>query len=273
MSYAVGCVPYLNAKPMVWPFRADDSPVQVRFDVPSRLPAMLDAGEVQAILVSSIESLRRPRAADGVSISSRGPVASVRMFSRVPFGQIERLALDQSSMTSNALGQILLAELHGVRPQTRTLPNDLEIMLSQADAGILIGDAGMRTEGEGLHIMDLGEAWTILTGLPFVWALWVGGSELDAKLAVHLATAPPTTLGVLESVLPQFATESGFDIATARHYFTEIMDYGFGDEHRRGLAAFADRITHHGLAQDLRMPEFVGFNATAAPGSGFHRGR
>lgn len=263
MSYAVGCVPYLNAKPLVEPFRSDNSPVQVRFEVPSKLPAMLDRGEVQAILVSSIESLRRPRVADGVSISTLGEVMSVRLFSRVPFEKIERLALDQSSMTSNALVQILLAELHGCRPIASAMPPDLDLMLEHADAGLLIGDNGMRTEGSGLHIMDLGAAWTELTGLPFVWALWVGEDGLTPELAGHLAAAAPRTLAKLGDVLPRFATESGFMEPLARHYLTEIMDYGFGEAHRAGLAAYAERAAALGLIENPQLPEIV--SSLAAP--------
>ncbi|MFI5386560.1 MAG: MqnA/MqnD/SBP family protein, partial [Fimbriimonadales bacterium] len=75
MNYRIGCVPYLNAKPLVRLFEdmKGQVPVEVVYDVPSRLPDMLSTGEVQAIMVSSIEALRIPgkRVADGVSISTQ----------------------------------------------------------------------------------------------------------------------------------------------------------------------------------------------------------
>ena len=38
----------------------------------------------------------------------------------------------------------------------------------------MIGDRAMRVPGEPFHdLIDLGEAWHTLTGLPFVFALWV----------------------------------------------------------------------------------------------------
>jgi predicted solute-binding protein len=62
VSYVVGCVPYVNAKPLVTFFErlGDQSPVRVLYDVPSRLPALLDSGAAQAALVSSFEALRTP---------------------------------------------------------------------------------------------------------------------------------------------------------------------------------------------------------------------
>ena len=63
MTYTVGSVPYLNAKPLVRMFEelGDDSPVKVIYDVPSRLPKLLEEGTVQAIMVSSIEALKQQR--------------------------------------------------------------------------------------------------------------------------------------------------------------------------------------------------------------------
>lgn len=148
--------------------------VEVVYDVPSRLPALLDSGEVDAILVSSIEYLRRDDlviAAD-VGIMSNGPVASVRMLSKVPLETIKTLALDQSSMTSNMLAQIILAE-KGVRPRLVTMEPDQTAMLAECDACVLIGDKGLEADGTGLVDVDLGAAWTEMTGEPFVWALWL----------------------------------------------------------------------------------------------------
>ncbi len=92
------------------------------FDVPSKLPALLGSGGADAVLVSSTDALRVAgrRMATGVCIGSDGPVKSVRLFSKRPFDQIETLALDAASMTSNSLARILLAELHSVPPAVVT---------------------------------------------------------------------------------------------------------------------------------------------------------
>lgn len=176
--FRVGCVPYVNARPLVACFDQPNEFVEVVYDVPSKLPALLDSGEVDAILVSSIEYLRRDDlviAAD-VGIMSNGPVASVRMLSKVPLEKIESLALDQSSMTSNMLAQIILAE-KGVRPRLVTMEPNLTAMLAECDACVLIGDKGLEADGSGLVDVDLGAAWTEMTGEPFVWALWLTKSD------------------------------------------------------------------------------------------------
>lgn len=199
--YRVGSVPYVNAVPLIHAFQEHDdlTPVQVVFEVPSQLPALLDAQAVDAILVSSAYALTHPglRAAREVGIASTGPVESVKVFSKVPWGQIQILATDLSSMTSNALAQIILAEDYGIRPRTVPMAPDLSTMLNHADAAVLIGDIGMMTEPpEGVEQMDLGQAWFGLTGLPFVWALWVGREGLTPELAGTLeASLMSSSLG------------------------------------------------------------------------------
>ncbi len=188
-QFRVGCVPYVNARPLVAAFDQPNEFVEVVYDVPSKLPALLDAGEVDAILVSSIELLRRndllPVAE--VGIMSNGPVKSVRMLSKVPISEIKTLALDESSMTSNMLAQVILAE-QGVFPTLTTLPPDSKMMLANCDACVIIGDHGFEADGSGLVDIDLGEAWTKMTGLPFVWALWLGKKEqrLECKALYYL---------------------------------------------------------------------------------------
>lgn len=146
MPYTLGSVPYLNAKPLVRWFEEVPGSVSVVYGVPSRLPGLLESGKVQAILVSSIEALRRPdlSIADDVAICSVQEVLSVRLFSKKPIAEIRRLALDASSMTSNALARIVLARRYGVEPECSSQPPDLDSMLRDHDAALLIGDNGMR---------------------------------------------------------------------------------------------------------------------------------
>ena len=106
---------------------------------------------------------------------------SVKLFSRVPWEQIERLALDAGSRTSQVLARIWLDAQHGVRPgEIEELPLGVSALESTADAVLVIGDRAMKVPGEPFHdVVDLGEAWHALTGLPFVFALWVARQGVD----------------------------------------------------------------------------------------------
>jgi chorismate dehydratase len=261
VSYTVGCVEYVNAKPLIKWFErlGSESPVRVVLDVPSRLPAMLDSGEAQAALVSSFEALRTPgrRFAESGSISTLGDAESVRLFSKVPFSEIGSLALDMSSLTSNHLARILLAERYGVAPSVAPLPPSLPDMLATHDAAILIGDKGMTADGTGLHVMDLGREWREMTGLPFVWALWVGGEGLTPELSGLLAEAERWGSEHIDEVIAETVPQCGWRFEDCDRYLRRTMNYQITPDHLAGLAKYRELLLAHGFIEGVPFPQLV----------------
>ena len=76
---------------------------------------------------------------------------------------------------SQALALVWLDACHGVRPgQVESLPMGMPVLESTADAVLVIGDRAMKVPHEPFcRVVDLAEAWQGMTGLPFVFALWV----------------------------------------------------------------------------------------------------
>ncbi len=245
MSIKIGSVPYLNEKPLTrWFSHTDEgraSGIEVVYAVPSALARMLAAGEIAAALVSSFEYFRTPGYAivPGISISGQDDIESVRAFAKVPWRKIESLALDTSSLTSAALLKILLAEQLDSYPAFLHAAPDQAAMLTQADACLLIGDKGMMAESRGLNVLDLGHAWRRLTGLPFVYAVWLGKAEnITSHLVQSLATAKSWGLTQIEAIAEEESQRIGATVQQCRHYLTEVMDYDLGEEHLRALEIF-----------------------------------
>lgn len=265
MGFTVGCVPYLNAVPLVHAFEelGSSSPVRVIYDVPSNLPSLLDSGIADAIMVSSVDCLRIPgrRISLSTCIASQHNVDSVRLFSKVPFGQIRSLAWDQSSMTSNRLAMILLQEVYGVEPDFEVCPPDLNKMLASHDACILIGDLGMAAIPEGLHVMDLGGEWRNLTGKPFLWAGWIGGEGLTPELTDHLIEGYQRAMDDSGSLLPAVidagVKKSRLPRAVVERYLTETMDYEFGLDKLCALHCFQEHLLACGFVDAKHTPDLV----------------
>ena len=264
MSIQIGSVPYLNEKPLTrWFSHTDEgraSGIEVVYAVPSQLARMLADGEIAAALVSSFEYFRTPGyvIAPGVSISGQDEIESVRAFARVPWRKIESLALDTSSLTSVALLKILLAEQLDSYPAFLHAAPDLDSMLAQADACLLIGDKGMLANGDGLNVLDLGRAWRRLTGLPFVYAVWLGKPEnITPHLSEALNTAKAWGLTQIEAIAAEEAERIGTSVRQCRHYLTEIMDYDLGEEHQQALEMFGQKARaqqlFHGPVPPVRV--------------------
>lgn len=256
-TWVVGAVPYLNARPLVHALEKSHD-VRVIYDVPSNLPAMLDSSYAQAVLVSSVEALTRPaaRIAAGASISSYGEVLSVRLFSKGLPQDIRSLALDANSMTSNVLARIILAERYGCEPETAPTSSGLHEALVVHDAAVLIGDRGMRADGAGLHVLDLGHEWTSMTGLPFVWALWVGGERLDENLAGILWEARRQGEAALDEIIEEEVSAGKWERALCERYLREVMSYDLGERDLEGLRRFGEMAARMGIV-DIRWPSII----------------
>ena len=256
----LGAVSYLNTRPLVYGLERRPDQFEVRFDVPAKCATLLHDGQVDLGLIPAIEYLRDDyRIVPGVSIASDGEVATVAIFTRTAIEQVETLALDLSSRTSVALTRILCAKHWRIRPAFTSAEPDLEAMLSRADAALVIGDPAFDIDPvrHGVRKIDLGAEWQAMTGLPFVYAMWVG----------RPAAATPAQCRALQDArdqglrhLADIAREvSGGDPEVERRslvYLRDNLKYTLGEEEQAGLRRFHELAIDVGVAPAARPLQF-----------------
>jgi chorismate dehydratase len=254
----LGVVSYLNAVPLVHGLDQDPRFALTR-DVPSRVAERLHAGDLDLGMIPSIEYARgRYAIVPGIAIASRGPVRSVRLLHRVPLGEVRRVALDASSRTSVTLARILLRERLGRDPDYLTLPPEVPQMLEAADAAVVIGDRALDFEGD-VPGLDLGDAWTRTTGLPFVWAFWAGHPGVASADDVHrLQGALRDGLAALSEIAWTYNGAGTGHGARNETYLRSNIAYGLGEAELAGLQEFYRRAHHLGLIPAVPELRFHG---------------
>jgi chorismate dehydratase len=250
----VGVVSYLNAAPLYYRLGERSARVQLEIDLPSRLADRLELGELDVALIPSVEYYRGASLGyeilPGFAIAARGPVRSVKLFSRVPFERIGRIALDAGSRTSQALALVWLDARFGVRPvEVELLPMGIPVLESSADAVLVIGDRAMKVPEAPFHaVADLAEAWKELTGLPFVFALWVTRAGVDlGDLPDILAGCRADGLAHARDLALEHGPRLGLDVATCYDYLTRVLSYELGESELAGLRRFASMAARLGL--------------------------
>jgi len=238
----IGCVKYLNARPLIL-----GGPADVVLDHPSVLCAQLARGELDVALVSSFEFLRNPiyRIVDGISISSDGPVYSVVVAHVGEISAAEQIELDPAAETSGNLLRCLLSELK-LRPRFVATSTS---SLAKVRARLLIGDQAIRLRqqhGNEFQFWDLGENWQKLVGLPFVYALWLLRPEVvDPKsVADRLRALRNKNLADIDNLI---AAEKEFDRGFCGRYYREHLRFSFGEREKKGLRAFQELCQKHDL--------------------------
>ncbi len=264
--FRLSIIDYLNAAPLNQGFKhgLGWEHFHLKFHYPSACADSLQAGEVDAGIVSSIEYLRIPdlRIVPGLCIASPKRVRSVVILSKVPPEQIRSLALDTSSRTSVVLAQLLLRERYGVSPAVVDMGPDLPAMLAANDAAIMIGDAAMRAPKQGLFVLDLAEEWHAWTGLPFVFALWLVRQDAP-EVPVPGGVAPffhkslEIGLAQLPTIVEEARRTIGWTKIELHEYLTENISYNLGEAERESLALFFEKAVRHGFAPEEKPLRFL----------------
>jgi chorismate dehydratase len=257
----IGAVGYLNARPLTWALDTHPDRWRVRYDVPSVCASLLHQGDVDLGLIPSIEYLSREdyRFVPGVGIGSRGRVASVALYTRKDSGEIRSIALDTSSRTSVTLIQVLCRHHFRISPAFVPHGPDLAAMTSVCDAGLLIGDPAFDADHEslGLQKIDLGEVWSQMTDLPFIYAAWTGRpTAVDDRVVQSLQQAQAEGVAAREAIAAEYGAGNAARTARAAIYLRDNVKYGLGAEEAAGLQLFLDYAADMGLAPRRRKLEF-----------------
>ncbi len=263
MTIRLGRIGYLNVLPIYHPLEAGliDNRCEVVSGPPSELNVLMDRGELDISAASSVEYGRHPDKyylVPDIAIGSRGPVQSVLLLSRHPARELEgrNILVSAQTHTSAALLRILQAELWGVKTgYTTGSATETLTAGERPDAILAIGDEALnlRYHPDYPHRFDLGEAWRELTGLPFIFGVWIVQRSSWDMHREKLRRAATTLIqgknwGVenMPKVCTMAAGQSCLTDEEMCSYFHGLV-YEFGKEEQKGLLTFYERLKRHGM--------------------------
>jgi chorismate dehydratase len=264
----ISAISYLNTAPLMWDFEHGEAgrDFEISYTLPSACARALEAGTADIGIIPAAAYAQIPglMILPDVAIASRRPVRSILLVSRVPVDRIRTVALDTSSMTSVALTKVLFEKWLGRGRTFTPMAPDIEKMLAQHDAGLLIGDPALQVDRSRYLTLDLAEEWIRYTGKPFVFAFWavrqqalqddalcgdsrprLSASRSDARVhALDLAQVfqqsrdhglEPASLA---SIAREWAPRLGITEADVRSYLTENIYYRLDAPCLEGLQLF-----------------------------------
>jgi chorismate dehydratase len=265
----ISIVQYLNTAPLVWGFT--HGPLQGKYDlsftVPSQCAEALRAGAADIAIIPAIEYQRIPDLVvlPDLAIASKQRVHSLLLIAKKPIEQVRRIALDRSSRSTQALTRILCAEHWKITPEFAEADPELDVMLRDADAALLIGDPALRlsvaaeTEAkrgaageqicagssigfagaQSVHVYDIVEQWRRLTNLPAVLAIWAGRREvLTPDVAADFAASRDFGMTHITEISTAASREMQLSPAVLADYLRQNIDFSLGEKNCRGLELF-----------------------------------
>jgi len=236
-------VQYLNTVPLIWGMLHGEQ--KGKFDLQLTTPAncadAVNRRQVDAGIIPSIEYQRLDKAQilTGMSIAAKNEVKSVLLLCKVPLAKVQKVATDNSSRTSAALLRILMRKFYNKWISVTPLAPRLDVMLARADAALLIGDAALTYTEKVAEVYDLAGEWKRFTGLPFVFALWVGHDDRNlTKHQPEFAASLAFGLAHVDDIAAEYAPKLGLTPEAIKVYLTQNVDYSLDEENRKGLRLF-----------------------------------
>lgn len=278
----ISAISYLNTAPLMWDFEDGTHPsakdgkgvgaeagrlFDISYTLPSGCARALADGSADIGIIPAAAYAQMPglRVLPDVAIASKRAVRSILLVSKTPVEKVRSVALDTSSMTSVALTKILFEKwLGGSRTFTSMVP-DIEKMLAQCDAGLVIGDPALQVDRRRYHTLDLAEEWIRFTGKPFVFAFWAvrEAAMREADPAVDLAAVFRDSrdhgleAASLDQIAQEWAPRVGLSEAEVRSYLTENIHYELDAACLEGLHLFYRYAAELGVLSGAPELRFV----------------
>jgi chorismate dehydratase len=185
------------------------------------------------------------------SVSSKGPVGSIFLFIKKPIEEIlfGNVALPTTSATSVNLLRIILETFQHGKPNYKTYTPNLEKMMQDCDAALLIGDDALvaRRDFPSYTVIDLGEEWYRFTGHWMTYAVWairkqVAEQEPDQteKLYDSFLYSKQKGLSRLDEVIDSAIRIFGGNVSFWEKYYT-CLNFDFSEAHRNGLEYYYEQ--------------------------------
>lgn len=275
----IAAINFLNPAPLMWDFDHEPhkSALASRYHLELMLPSAcadrlalpIDApggADIGLIPIAALATTPGLRIIPGCTIASRRKVRSILLVRRAnqPLSEIRTVAADTSSRSSLAYTRILFRKWWN--PGVIFLPNppDLDRMLEQADAAILIGDPALfaleerqnREErtGEALVYHDVAEEWIVHTGSAWVAAVWAireesirrSGRTIE-EIASDFTASRDRGLANIDALVHEWSTRLPLSVKTIRTYLTENIHYYLDENCQQGIQHFFDLASETGV--------------------------
>lgn len=284
----ISIVQYLNTAPLVRGFTHGPlaGKYELSFTVPSQCAEALRSGAADIAIIPAIEYQRIAGLAilPDIAIASQNRVRSLLIISKKPINQVQSIALDRSSRSTQALTRILAARHWKIAPQFVEAEPDLRSMLATADAAMIIGDPALRisiaveknsavgpdgrcicqaaTLGisgpEIFHLYDVVGEWRKFSSLPAVMAVWAARREiLTPEIVADFATSRDYGLLSIGDISADAARELELPQRQLESYLRHNIDFHLGEENRRGLERYFHEAADLGLIPKANRIEWA----------------
>jgi chorismate dehydratase len=242
---SISLVSYWNTKPFL--YGLEHSTIADRLDLQLDIPSvggkkiLENKVDIGLVPVAILAQLTDARIISDYCIGADNKVKSVCVFSEVPLEKVDKIFLDDHSMTSVRLLRILLDEYWDLHPELiPAVPGYIQ-QIGNTTAGLVIGDRAIALKNTFPHVYDLSEIWKLHTGLPFVFAAWMSRKPIYSDFLFELNEALKFGVHHIDEMVAQL-NNPAFSAEELKDYLHNNISYELDAVKRRALDLFIGKV-------------------------------
>lgn len=253
----MGKISYINASPVYYGLDNGLLPdwLEMDPDVPSALNRKIIEGQIVISPISAAfyamnhrELLLLP----DLSISCHGRVLSVILASRYPIDDLSGKTVRLSRESASAASFLkMIFHQRNITPVYQTGDvSRIETVAQDTDAALIIGDTALTLpwHEKFRYCIDLGQLWYEMTGLPFVFAVWVvrrsfAESNPICVKKIHdlLMASKASGYRHLDKIIKLSAGKLNIEQQRIKEYF-DLLFCDLDDEKIKAMGLFFDSL-------------------------------
>ncbi len=197
--------------------------------------------DIALVPVGALPSLPAHKIITSYCIGAVNEVKTVLLLSNKKTEDIKTLGLDLESATSVRLAKVLAKHYWKINPEWRPLNVKNYKDHPDTDAFIVIGDKAIELSRHFTHKHDLAAEWQKFTGLPFVFAVWVGTKNLSEEQITNFTSALKYGVEHISDVVKKYkvSVDPYFDIEA---YYRINIDYRLDEVKKESLRKFLNFV-------------------------------
>ena len=241
----ISAVSYLNTIPFIYGIETSKLKeiIDLELDYPAICAQRLISNSVDIALVPvvSIKEMQQSYIISDYCIGANGVVDTVCLYSDVPIDKVESITLDYQSRTSVQLLRILIRDFWRIEPVLKVSELGFEKNIRERNAALVIGDKAFNLNKKHRYIYDLSAIWKEMTGLPFVFAVWVANKIIPDDFIFEFNNA--LEYGVLNIDKALIYKSRGYlECKNPKDYLYNKICYHLDARMRKGMDLFLERV-------------------------------
>lgn len=219
-----------------------DGKYEIVEGAPRVLAELFERKEIVYAPLPTFELIRKGYEPKKFCVASDGEVYSVIIVSKRKGLDDSPIALTSNSLTSANMMRIIKEE-KGLANRLVVCNGSVEDMLEKFEHALVIGDEAIRARMRFRVLMDIGEEWKDITGLPAVFGVAVSKVEgIDEDVIASLRWGRENMDEIVRVASERFRLPAEF----LEHYFSSLI-HELRSKERKSVEVFREVCLEYGL--------------------------